>query len=134
MEAMPTPRPAMMLVAWPVWLCSAMLITGACRSSSSSSVMMPTATPVPSPITVAMPTSDQVTSLPPSSVPFVGQNCRASAKVATAITAAEPNDPASSASCGLPPSLVRTTKVPRIEQTMPPAAMTSGRITGPLWL
>jgi hypothetical protein len=44
------------------------------------------------------------------------------------ITIAAPNDPVSSANWGLPPSLVRTRKVPRIDTTMPAAAISSGRV------
>ena len=52
-------------------------------------------------------------------------------KVASAMTPAAPNAPMSRACWGLPPSLVRTKKVPTIEQTIPAPAMTRGMMTGP---
>ena len=43
--------------------------------------------------------------------------------------AAAPKVPMLSACCGLPPSFVRTKKVPRIDTMMPAPAMTSGTNT-----
>jgi hypothetical protein len=50
-------------------------------------------------------------------------------KVASSITAAAAKVPPSSACCGLPPSLVRTRKVPASEITMPAAASSMGSST-----
>ena len=52
-------------------------------------------------------------------------------KLRTAMSPAAPNSPMLSARCGLPPSFTLTKNDPRIETTIPTAAMTSGRRTAP---
>ena len=68
--------------------------------------------------------------MPLKTTPLAGHIQFARPKVAAAITPAAPKAPASRACCGLPPSLVLTTKVPRIEQMIPAAAINRGRRTG----
>ncbi len=122
-DIMPVPRPAMMLVAAPVFEASAIFCAGRLVSAVKYSVSIPMAIPAASPPMVA-------TKMPMAVISeSAGTSHLQMGRVSAAITIPAVNVPTLSAFCGFPPSRVRTRNVPPTETTIPTAARTRGSTT-----